>query len=146
MMAEGFKMHRRLSVSSSGSAAVEFAIIAPVLVMLLAGVVCFGLYFGVANGVQQLAADAARASVSGMNDDERAKFAKSQLAKAVNAYAFLDPKRAQVRAGPSSVDPEIFEVSISYDASQLAIWSFATLLPLPPSTIVRSAAIRRGGF
>ena len=54
-------LHRRIPSllffkrNKSGTAAVEFAILAPVFLLILMGMIAFGLYLGVANAVQQLA-------------------------------------------------------------------------------------------
>ncbi|WP_271199278.1 TadE/TadG family type IV pilus assembly protein [Methylopila turkensis] len=129
-----------------GAAAVEFALLAPVLLMMIAGVVAYGLYFGLANSVQQLAADAARASVAGLSDAERAQLASDRVAASAGSYVLLDPARATVTARPSPANADLFEVQVAYDASALAIWSFGGLVPLPTKTIVRSASIQRGGY
>ena len=46
-----------------GAVAVEFALIAPLLIALVFGIISFGYLFGVSHSVQQLAAEAARVSV-----------------------------------------------------------------------------------
>ena len=54
-----------------GASAVEFAIVGPVFVLLMMGMIAYGIYFGAVHSVQQLAADAARASVAGLDESER---------------------------------------------------------------------------
>ncbi len=49
--------------AEDGAAAVEFAIVSPVFLLIVVGILAYGLYFGAANSVQQLAADAARAAM-----------------------------------------------------------------------------------
>lgn len=137
---------RRMLSDDSGAIAVEFALVAPVLLMALLGILSYGMYFGVANSVQQLAANAARASVSGLNDDERAAIARQHVAVEAPAYVLLDASRASVRAAPSSSDPAMFQVAVSYDASRMAIWAFSGIIPLPSKTITRTAVIQRGGY
>lgn len=137
---------RRFVRDGSGASAIEFALVAPVLLLFLVGVLVYGLYYGAASSVQQLAADAARASVAGLNDDERAAIARQHVADGSRSYVLLDPARASVSAHPSAADPNQFEVAVSYDASQLSIWAFEGLIPLPSRTIRRSAAIQRGGY
>ena len=69
----GWAAVRRLGSDAGGSSAVEFAIVAPVLIALFAGIVVFGLYLGAMSSLRQLAAEAARASVAGVTDAERAQ-------------------------------------------------------------------------
>lgn len=137
---------RKLLRREDGTAAIEFGLIAPVLFVILCGTLSYGLYFGAANSVQQLAADAARASIAGLSDSERADIAKKHVAAAAKSFMLIDPTLASVRANPASADPNLFEVAVSYDSSKLGIWAFSGLLPLPSKTITRTAAIQRGGF
>ena len=48
-----------------GAAAVEFALVVPILVMLLFGIIDYGLYFANALGVRSGASDAARQIIVG---------------------------------------------------------------------------------
>lgn len=130
----------------AGSAAIEFALIAPMLLAVLVGVLSYGIYFGTANSVQQLAADAARASVAGLDDAERGSIARQHVSEAARSFVLIDASRATVRANVSAANPNLFEVAVSYDASRLSIWAFASLVPLPSSTITRTAVIQRGGY
>lgn len=57
--------------SERGAAAVEFALVAPLLLFFAFTVIYFAMYLGIAHSVQQLAADAARASIAGIDDTEQ---------------------------------------------------------------------------
>ncbi|WP_421952222.1 TadE family protein [Pelagibacterium sp.] len=131
--------------SEAGTSAVEFALIAPVFLLLMFGAIGYGIYFGAAHSVQQLAADAARAAVAGLSDAERISLANAFLAGNGAAYVLLDPDRLTIQATPSPSDPDQFLVSISYDASALPIWNLHPPLPLPGKTISFSSTIRNGG-
>ena len=50
-----------------------------------------------------------------------------------------------VSAAVSGSDPNVFVVTVSYNASGMFIYSLP-FVPAPPSTIVRSAAIPYGWF
>lgn len=136
----------RRGTDENASAAIEFALIAPVLLLFLVGVLCYGTYFSVANSIQQIAADTARATVAGLSDTERADLAKQHADQMGRTYALIDPTRLKIDAKTSSASPDLFEVVVSYDASKLAIWSFSGLIPLPSKTVVRSSVILRGGY
>lgn len=129
-----------------GSTAVEFALIFPVALVFLCGVLAYGLYFGAAHAVQQLAADAARASVSGISDAERASLAQSHVAASGGNYPFLSTARITVTAQALAADPTQFEVRVAFNSEDLPIWAFAGLVPLPDKTISRAAIIKRGGY
>jgi Flp pilus assembly protein TadG len=63
---------RRFDRAQSGASA-EFALIMPVFLAMLFGIVVFGAYLGVVHDVQQLAAEAARSSVAGPASDAMAR-------------------------------------------------------------------------
>ncbi len=129
-----------------GSAAVEFALVFPIAIVFLCGALAYGLYFGAAHAVQQLAADAARASVAGLSDAERTAIATAHVATNGGTYLLLRPERLSVVAQPLAADSNQFQVKVSFNSSELPIWAFQGLLPLPDRTIARSATIRRGGY
>lgn len=129
-----------------GANAVEFAIIAPLLLLIVVGILVYGIYFGTAHAVQQLAADAARASVAGLSDSERRTIALNHITTSAGNYLLLRPEKLTARAEPSPEDGDLFVVAIDYDASDLPVFGLDALVPVPDSTIRRSAAIRRGGF
>ncbi len=130
----------------SGVAAIEFAIVGPLFFLVLLGVLIFAIYFGTVHSVQQLAAEAARASVQGITETERAELAKNQVASIVGSYPLIDPAYLAVSAATSQTDANLFNVSISYDASRSIVFAFEGLIPMPPKTIARSAVVRRGGY
>lgn len=139
-------MMSRWRDSRSGSSAVEFAMLTPIMMAMMFGLTGYGIYFGVANSVQQLAADAARASVAGMSDAERSDLAKARVQTAGSSYVLIDPKKATVTAAPLAADSNLFQVVVSYDASQLPIWIFRAFMPMPSKTVVRTASIQKGGY
>ncbi|MFZ5617034.1 MAG: TadE family protein, partial [Pseudomonadota bacterium] len=55
----------------SGASAVEFAIVAPVLLAMLLGMLAYGIYLSADHSVRQLAADVARETIAGIDDEER---------------------------------------------------------------------------
>ncbi|HWJ89286.1 MAG TPA: TadE/TadG family type IV pilus assembly protein [Pelagibacterium sp.] len=129
-----------------GASAVEFALVTPVFLLLVFGALAYGIYFGAAHSVQQLAADAARAAVAGLNVTERATLAVSFIDANGGAYVLIDPTRLELDAGPSGTDPDQFTVALSYDASTLPIWNLYPPIPLPNSKIITfTSTIRNGG-
>ena len=129
----------------SGATAVEFAMLMPVFLTMVFGIVVFGSYLTMVHGVQQLAAEAARSSVAGMTDNERNSLATSYVSTNVSTYPLLAANRLTVNAAVSAADANVFVVTVNYDASGMFIYSLP-FVPAPPSTIVRSAAIPYGGF
>lgn len=140
------RLGRRLARDQTGASAIEFAIVAPVLMLFLLGMVAFGLYIGAAHSVAQLAADAARASIAGLTDAERIAIARQQALGTAANYPLISPAQVTVEAAPDAADTTQFVVVVRYDASNLPIWAFSGILPLPDKTIVRTATIKRGGY
>lgn len=123
--------------------AVEFALVAPVFILLMLGIVCFGILFGAYNAVQQLAAESARASVAGLSATERNQIAQTYVASTVGAYGFLDPTKLTVTTASQTTT---FQVTITYDMSQSIVFRLGNILSPVNPTITRSAAIQNGGL
>lgn len=138
-----FMRKHRSFADRSGSAAVEFAIVGPILLILMTGIFTYGGYFLTAHTVQQLANDAARASIAGLDDEERLALAREAMMSGISSQRFMrgDLSRITVtRAGLA------INVAVTYDASEDVYWAFQTLVPAPPTTISRTSTIRAGGF
>ena len=128
----------------SGSSAVEFAIVAPVFILVLLTMIAYGIYLMAAHAVQQVAADAARTAVAGLNTTERETLAKEFINKSALDYVFLDRRRVNVSVGTDPTNNNQFTVMVEYDATDLPIWSLYTFA-LPEKTIRRFSTIRIGG-
>lgn len=61
------RLCRKLFRHQHGTAVIEFAILTPVYLLLLTGMLAYGIYFGAAHALQQLAADAARTAIAGLD-------------------------------------------------------------------------------
>ncbi|WP_432284538.1 TadE/TadG family type IV pilus assembly protein [Aminobacter sp. BA135] len=132
--------------SKSGTSAIEFAIVAPIFILLVFGMIAYGIYFGALHSVQQMAADAARTAIGGLNEAERKTLAQRYIDLNGDGYVLIDKTKLTVDAKDSANDSEQFVVSLSYDARQLPIWNLLTMLPMPEQTIKRSSTIRVGGI
>jgi len=137
---------KRVFNDRSGVAAIEFAIVAPVFFLMVLGLLAYAIYFGAVHSIQQLAADAARASVAGISSSERTELARSNIQHSIQNYPLLDPAKLTIAATPSSSDPNLFTVDLHYDASGNTIFLLDGLVPMPPRIIERQAVIRRGGY
>lgn len=134
----------RMVSDQRGTAIVEFAILLPVLASLLMGILCFGLYFGAAHSVQQLAADAARHSIAGETLAERRTMVTGFVTTHGPSYFLVRPERlSEVSATEQSGGR--LRVRIAYDATWLPIFGFSRVLPLPPATITRDCVILGAG-
>jgi len=129
-----------------GSAAIEFAILTPVFLLLLTGMLAYGIYFGAAHSLQQLAADAARTAIAGLDEAERDTLVTTFLDRNADAYMLIDRARLTATIGDKPDDPDFYRVTLRYDASDLPIWNLYLPLPLPSPDISYSSTIRRGGI
>lgn len=124
-----------------GSAVVEFALILPVFACLLFGILGYGQYFLLAHSVQQLANDAARATVAGLSTSERRTLAEASVSSEIGAIRELSPGRATTAISEAG---NVVTVTVSYDASNVAIFR-TSIIPMPNATIQRTAVARSGG-
>ena len=137
---------KRLFSDQRAASAVEFAFIAPVFLVLLFGLIAFGSYLAIVHGVQQLTAEAARASIAGLSDAERLSLAQSNITANVGSYPMLSVNRLAVQSAGTDASTGTFKVTVQYDASDMLVFSLPHIVPMPNPIIVRTAAIQRGGY
>lgn len=136
---------RQYVTEKSGAAAVEFALVAPIFFMTLLSMIAYGIYFSAAHSVQQLAADAARTAVAGMNDTERKSLVADFVNKSTMQHALLDKSRLNLSVNADPANPNQFTVALVYDASDLPIFNLFSYA-MPDSQIRRFATVRVGGI
>lgn len=124
-----------------GVSVVEFALVLPLLVCLLYGLMGYGQYFLLAHNVQQLANDAARATVAGMSAAERQSLATTALAHEI---ATLHTLRAADVSSAVEETSDTVTVRVRLDASTMPLIHNA-LVPMPDAIIERRAVVRPGG-
>jgi Flp pilus assembly protein TadG len=129
-----------------GTSAVEFAIISPVFLFLIVAMLAYGIYFGAAHTVQQAAAEAARASVAGLDDKERGELATASVLASASQDGLLKSDYVKIELVNDPQLEGVYRVTVVYDASSLPIWDLGPPIPLPSSTIRRTSTIRIGGI
>lgn len=144
-MARGRKHEASRFGDAGGASAVEFALVMPVFLLLVLGALAYGIYFGAAHSVQQLAADAARVAVAGLDDCERGDLVRTYIDDNASSYVLIERHRLSVNAAQSSADPSQFLVELAYDASSLPVWNIYPPIPMPGKTIRYVSTIRNGG-
>jgi Flp pilus assembly protein TadG len=124
-----------------GSSIVEFAMVLPVLVMLLFGLLAYGQYFLLAHSTQQLANDAARATIAGMSTAERLTLAQASVNR--EKAALPEAARATIT---TAVDEAVDTVTVRVrmDASNVTLFR-SQIIPMLDPVIERRAVIRPGG-
>ncbi|MGE0597334.1 MAG: TadE family protein [Hyphomonadaceae bacterium] len=127
----------------AGAAAVEFAILGPLLLAVLMGIFAYGGYFLTAHTVQQIANDAARAAIAGLDDSERSAIATQTARAGITTHPSLRGDITDLRVAREG---HMLVVRLVYNAGDDPYWAFMSLVPAPPPVIERTASIRIGGF
>lgn len=129
----------------SAASAIEFAILAPIFILVLLTILAFAVYFSANIAVQQVAADAARTAVAGLNAHERQQLVIAYVNYNVRGYAFLNPDSFVVSVADDPANSTQFTVTVEYDASHLPIWNLYSFA-MPSSQIRHFSTIRIGGI
>lgn len=134
---------RTFAASRSGAAAVEFAFVGPIFVLMLCGVMAYGGYFWAAHAVQQVANDAARAAVAGLTGGERESLARAAVEAEIADYAYLEASNANVAVNDLA---DRMTVTVTYDATDSFFFTLRQIVPMPSPRISRQASVRHGGY
>jgi Flp pilus assembly protein TadG len=126
-----------------GAAAVELALVTPLLATILFGIISYGGWFWTAHNLQQLANDSARAALAGLDAAERSELANAAFNEEIASYGELKSSAAALTVEDLG---DVVSVKVSYDASASPFWAFRAWLPMPSSIVVRSAVVREGGY
>jgi Flp pilus assembly protein TadG len=138
---------RRLANRSDGVAAVEFAIIMPLFIMMAFGVLVFGIYFAGLIAVTNAASEGARASVAGLSAAERQTLATNAATSAFASYApFLKQNYMTVVTQQNPANNSQFQVSVSYDFSQFGLSGFSSWVPLPVAKPTVTVSVADAGY
>ncbi|MNE38112.1 TadE-like protein [compost metagenome] len=132
----------RLIHDRRGVAAIEFAIVAPLLIMMMFGMVMYGSWFWMAHSVQAMASEGARAAIAGLDPTEREQLARTFVGAQVSDLG-LDAAKTDMAVESS---PTAIRVNITYDASDHPLMAMSGLIPAPPGVIRRTAVVRLGGY
>jgi len=112
-------------------AALEFAIIAPVFLLILLGIAAYGIYFSAVSSLQELTADAARASVAGLSATERATIVTNYVTDSSPQYQLLQGHAITVTTAPFPGDPTRYTVTLRTDISNLPLQVQSGIIPMP---------------
>lgn len=133
---------RRLPGDRRGAALIEMALVLPVLMLLIMGIIVFGEWLSFANALQQSANEGARASLSGLSQDERALTARQTVTDTLSHYDGID--QSKVAIGVQD-DGATLKVTVNYDMSDQPVMKLP-FVPIPDKTISRSSAVRLSSF
>lgn len=100
----------------SGSIAIEFALLAPLLLLLVFGTMRVGHALGVQHALTQLAASAARQALPSGNAEDREGAVRKFIRDSAGSFALLDPSRIGLIVNETSSS---LVVSVSMDVSHI---------------------------
>ncbi len=132
-----------------GVAALEFAIVAQVLFLLLFGMLNYGFVFALDHNLSQASADAARATISQPTTSTDAQLVAYAENTARNGISFSLAKTyatvtAEVINCPSDTSIRCIHVSISYDYSSHPLIPVAFMGGLLPSKVSADSTLELG--
>lgn len=114
----------------------------PVLMLLIMGIIVYGQWLACANALQQSANEGARASLSGLSQDERALTARQTVTDSLSHYDSIDQRKVVVGIQD---DGTTVNVTVNYDMSDQPFMKLP-FVPIPDKTLSRSAAVRLASF
>ena len=132
----------RKKATREGVVAIEFALVMPVLLLILVGLIVYGGWFWLAHSVQSLAYESARASLGGLDPAERQSLAQQFVVERGPQIGVP----VAVSAVQIESDASIVRVKINYDISNHPLMALKGLTVAPPQTISREAVVRLGGY
>lgn len=127
----------------TGAVAVEFALVGPILVLLLLGIISYGGWLWMAQSVQSLAFEGARASIAGLDTAEREQLARGYIVTQATQLPGIDTTKLNTTV---VIDAEAIRVAVDLDVHEHALILLAGPLPKPPGRIHRVAIVRIGGY
>jgi len=128
-----------------GASAIEFALVVPIFLTLVFAIIVYGSYFASLGIINQIASEAARATVTGLTDAERQSLATQRATALVTSYgAVLNTATVVVQAAPTSAGA--FAVTVSQQFNALGLGNISAILPMPPTQQSATVEVARGGY
>lgn len=120
--------------------ALEFALVLPLFLVVLTGIIGYGQWFSTRIAVIHAASEGARAAVAGLSDAERRDLATAQARQVAEAYEpLIDPARLTVTTSTPSAG--VFGITVAYPLT-----GFPTLVPMPSGPVQHTALVSYGGY
>ena len=134
---------RSFASDRRGASAVEFALISPFLLLLVGAILAYGTIFATSLSLQQLAAEAARASIGGLNDAERQQLAQAHVNAMAGSYPMLRGELVSFEFD-AGTGANRSSVTLRYDLTGHPAYVLDGLIPLPSSPLSYSLAVTDG--
>jgi len=137
---------QRYCIERSGVAALEFALITPVMLLMIFAMICLGTFLIFTHEVQELSSSAARSSVAGLSEAERDELAHAFIAASLANSAILNPADVTVQTATSGSPPTDYSVTVNYNLKDTPIPFLAQLISLQFNNISTTSTIQFGGY
>lgn len=137
---------RRVLACDKGMAALEFALIAPALLMLVFAIIIYSFWFSALMGVRHAAAEGARAAMAGLSVAERSTLARDRAQAVIDGYGSLlaSGSTPQIDAVPDGTG--LFKVSVRYDMSGSPLLRYAAFIPMPSTSLDATVIVTNGSY
>lgn len=135
---------RRFGAARRGAAALEMALVAPVLLLLLCGTAGLGLFITYVHEVQELASNASRAALGGLTAADRDSIVQSYVAAAVANSALLPAGDVTCTTATGGNPASSYVVTITFSLQHTPVPVLAAFLGLGFTTVTRSSTIMLG--
>lgn len=117
MLGTSFDMsYNPLIRCTKGSMAIEFAVLAPILLLVMFATARIGMALGAQHALSQIAADAARYALPGEDGDARRDLVQRYIDRRGATYALVDPDRMTFEVAEEN---DAFTVTVSLDVSNI---------------------------
>jgi Flp pilus assembly protein TadG len=136
-------MLRSFLENKRAASAVEFALVAPFMLLLVAAVLAYGSIFATSLSLQQLAAETARATIGGLNDTERKTLAQAYLNANSANYPMLVAQDLSFEFD-AATGKTLSSVKLKYDLKDHPAYALSGLIPLPASPLAYSMVVTDG--
>ena len=127
-------------------AALEFALIAPALLMLVFAIIIYSFWFSALLGVRHAATEGARAAMAGLSASERANLARSRAQAVIAGYGRLLSSGGTPRIDATPDGTGMFKVEVRYDMSGSPLMRYASFIPLPSTTLAATVVVTNGSY
>ena len=78
--------------------------------------------------------------------DQRNALARGYIDGNIGAYPLLSARHLTLDSTRTDPTSGVFSVTVHYDLSDMPLFAMPSIVPTPPTSVVRSAAIQRGGY
>lgn len=124
-----------LARSERAAAIVEMALVLPLFLALLMGILVYGQYFMLAHSVQQAANDGGRAAITGLDAADRRTIATRAIDRSMKSIGGFTPATRSVAVSETS---DTVTVAVAYTVPQNSLIR-SSFVPSPGNVIRASA-------